>query len=229
METSFTGFPQEGLSFLDHLGEQDKRWFDQNRKVYDDSVVTPTKAFVSEMGEQLANSFAPGISAVPRANGSIAPINNDLRFSPDKAPYKDHLLLKFWEGPNKKVAPTLYVRISASDVGFATGAMLPDLERWRELVAADSTGGSLATHLAQLGEGRPLDIAGEGYKRVPKPYPEDHPRAALLRHKMMQARWSEPLPDLVTKPGFVDFCVERLEACAPIHLWLVEHLSVSPS
>lgn len=224
MSNGFEGFPEEGLDFLRALGTSDKAWFDANRKTYDAMVVTPTKAFVVAIGAGLADGISPMIVAQPKANGSIAPINNDLRFSPDKPPYKDHLLLKFWEGENKKTAPTLYVRLSGDEVGFATGVMPADLDRWRRAIDDGTIGAALADALDELGEGRELDIAGEGYKRVPKPYSEEHPRAALLRHKMFQARWSEPVPETVHTAEFVDHCIQRLEACAGVHHWLVAHL-----
>jgi len=223
MTDDFNGFPQEGLDFLRTLGTKDKQWFDANRAVYTTSVVEPTKAFVTAIGDRLASAFAPGIVAQPKANGSIAPINNDLRFSPDKSPYKDHLLLRFWEGSDKKTAPTLFIRLSADDVGFATGAALPDLDRWRRLMD-EETGAELAAAIDALAVDRDLDVAGEGYKRVPSPYSADHPRADLLRHKMFQARWGEPAPSNVTDSGFVDHCITRLEACAPVHRWLVTNL-----
>ena len=222
---TFSGFPREGLEFLTVLGTKDKAWFDEHRKTYDRSVVAPTKAFVTAIGERLAAGIAPGIVAQPKTNGSIAPINNDLRFSPDKSPYKDHLLLRFWEGADKKLAPTLFLRIGADDVGFASGAPLPDIERWRALIDDDRTGEPFAEALATLAKRRALDIAGDGYKRVPKPYPEDHPRADLLRIKGgFQARWSEPAPASISGPKFVDHCMKRLEACADIHHWFVENL-----
>ena len=222
MPVTFDGFPQAGLDFLRELGDQDKPWFDERRKIYDREIVAPAKEFVTAVGERLESSIAPNIVALPKANGSIAPINNDLRFSPDKSPYKDHLLFRFWEGDNKKVAPTLFVRLSADDVGFATGIALGDLDRWRELIDNDKTGAALAVALQELGAGRSLDVAGEGYKKVPKPYAENHPRAGLLKHKMFQARWSEPTPKSVTSAEFVEYCIDRLEACADIHAWLRE-------
>ncbi len=220
----FTGFPQVGLDFLEELGERDKPWFDANRSVYDTEVVAPTKSFVVAVGHRLADGVAPDIVAQPKANGSIAPINNDLRFSPDKSPYKDHLLLRFWEGPQKKTAPTLMVRIGPGGVGFATGAAFSSLDRWRELIDDDATGAPLAVALDELADGRDLDVAGEGYKRVPKPYPADHPRADLLRHKALQARWQEPVPDEITSAAFADWCMVRLDACAEVHHWLVANL-----
>lgn len=221
---TFSGFPREGLRFLTTLGTKDKVWFDENRSNYQQTVVAPTKAFVVALGERLTE-IAPGIVAQPKTNGSIAPINNDLRFSPDRAPYKDHLLLKFWDGDNKKTAPTLWVRISEADVGFASGAPFPAVDRWRELVADESTGGELVTILTELGRGRTLDIAGQEYKRVPKPYGDDHPRADLLRHKHgIQVRWSEPTPASVTRSSFVDWCSRRLNACADLHHWFTANL-----
>ncbi len=224
--SDFNGFPQEGLDFLSKLGQADKPWFDANRRTYDEQVVAPTRAFVTEIGQQLADGFAPAIVAQPKTNGSIAPINNDLRFSPDKSPYKENLLLRFWEGPNKKTAPTLFLYVSADKVGYATGVMLPDLDRWRTLVDDDETGSGLDGALARLGRRRTLEIEGRGYKLVPKPFADDHPRADLLRHKGgIQARWTEPVPKSITKPAFVDHCMKRLEACGEVHRWFVEHLS----
>ena len=222
---SFSGFPTEGLQFLSALGTKDKAWFDKNRSTYEQAVVAPTKAFVVALGARLLDEMSPGIVAQPKTNGSIAPINNDIRFSPDRSPYKDHLLLKFWDGENKKTAPTLWVRISESDVGFASGAPIPSVDRWRELVAAEPTGAELASILKALGRGRKLDVAGQDYKKVPKPYEEDHPRADLLRHKnAIQARWPEPTPASVAKPSFVDWCMKRLNACADLHHWFTANL-----
>lgn len=222
---TFSGFPREGLEFLTALGAGDKAWFDENRSTYQRAVVAPTKAFVSALGERLADDIAPGIVAQPKTNGSIAPINNDLRFSPDRSPYKDHLLIKFWDGDDKKTAPTLCVRISEADIGFASGAPFPSVERWRELVADEETGAELDAILTELGRGRKLDVAGRDYKKVPKPFDQDHPRADLLRHKQgLQARWTEPTPASVTRTSFVDWCLKRLGACADLHLWFTANL-----
>lgn len=221
----FNGFPDGFGDFLRELGGADKAWFDANRSRYQDLVVEPTRAFVTALGRRLAEDLGPGIQAVPKANGSIAPINNDLRFAKDRSPYKDHLLLRFWEGPSRKTAPTLYVRIGADDVGFATGAAIPSVERWRALIDDEATGAELASALAALGRGRDLDIAGRDLKRVPRPFDETHPRADLLRHKQgLQARWPEPMPASVGQARFVDVCARRLAACGDVHRWFVAHL-----
>ncbi|MEM9564322.1 MAG: DUF2461 family protein, partial [Actinomycetota bacterium] len=204
---AFAGFPDDLLPFLAELGAADKTWFQANKKRYRDAVTDPMKAFVVAMGDRLREEVAPGIVAEPKTNGSIGPITNDLRFNPDRSPYKDHVLLRFWEGSDRKTSPTLFLRVGVDGIGYATGAPIVAVERWRELVDDESTGAALADALVALGGGRDLDIDGQGYKRVPKPYADDHPRADLLRHKMgLQARWLEPIPESLGGPELVDHC-----------------------
>jgi uncharacterized protein (TIGR02453 family) len=221
--SEFEGFDPDAIDFLKKLGGEQADWFKARKKDYQRLIVAPSKAFVTDLGAELQSRVSAGIVAEPKTNGSIAPINNDLRFSPDKSPYKDHLLLKFWEGANKKTAPTLYVRIAPSGIGFATGAVFADLNGWRERVASQP-GAELARALAKLVRGTGAEVVGADLKRVPAPYPADHPRGDLLRHKMIQVRWEEKAPALLGKPAFVGWCAKRLERAAPIHHWLVAAL-----
>lgn len=225
-DNSFGGFPQAGLDFLSELGTEDKEWFTANRKDYDAHVVAPAKAFVSAMGEALADAVSPSIEAQPKTNGSIAPINNDLRFSPDASPYKDHLMFRFWDGPTKKTAPTLMVRMHPTEgIGFATGIALADIDRWRTLIADDATGAPFATALDKLVKGTKADVVGQELKKVPAGFDPDHPRADLLRHKGFQTRWIKPSTAALTKPTFISWCTKELARTADVHRWLVEHLN----
>ena len=220
---TFSGFSADGLKLLTAIGGAGREHFQANKKPYDALIATPAKAFVDAMTAGLQERISPLIDGQPKTNGSIAPINNDLRFNPDASPYKDHLLLKWWQGPEKKLAPTLWVRMSSSDVGFASGVALADLDRWREAIAGDR-GADLTAAIDALGVDRDLDVAGQALKTVPKPYPGDHPRADLLRHKAFQVRWSEPAPKSIGSASFVDHCLDRLDLVAPIHHWLVDQL-----
>ena len=217
---SFDGYSAEGLEFLAHLPDRDPDWFKANRSAYEALVVGPTKALVAALGDELQAQRAD-IAAEPKTNGSIAPINNDLRFSPDKSPYKDHLLLRFWEGAPKKTAATLFVRVAPGDVGFATGIIPSDVDTWRTALDGPS-GAALAGAVDALARAKKAEVAGQALKKVPPPFPADHPRADLLRHKMLQVRWSEPAPAAISKPAFVGWCMKRLEACLPLHTTLVE-------
>ena len=220
---TFSGFSAEGLTLLRAIGGADRDHFEANKKAYDELIATPAKAFVDAMTAGLQDRISPLVDGQPKTNGSIAPINNDLRFNPDASPYKDHVLFKWWQGPDKKLAPTVWVRMSPTDVGFASGIALADLDRWRDAVGGDA-GAELATAIDRLAADRDLDVAGQALKTVPKPYPSDHPRADLLRHKGFQVRWSEPAPKTIGSAAFVDHCLDRLDLVAPIHHWLVDQL-----
>lgn len=219
--TASVTFPAEARDFLRELPTHDKAWFDANRAAYQALIAEPAKALVEAVATDLRNELSPAIVGVPRVNGSISPINRDIRFSADKTPYKDHLLFRWWEGEEKKTAPTLFVRLAADEVGFATGVM-PALDRWRELVDADATGAPLASAVAALVADTGADVAGIEYKRVPKPYAADHPRADLLRCKWLQVRWMEPFPE--DEADFGVWCARHLLRCADVHRWLVENL-----
>ena len=220
--TASVAFPAEARDFLRELPTHDKAWFDANRKAYQSLIAEPAKALVEAVATDLRNELSPAIVGVPRVNGSISPINRDIRFSADKTPYKDHLLFRWWEGEDKKTAPTLFVRLAADEVGFATGVMLPSLDRWRELVDAESTGAPLTSAIAALVAETGADVAGIEYKRVPKPFSAEHPRADLLRCKWLQVRWMEPFPE--DGSDFAPWCARQLMRCADVHRWLVEHL-----
>lgn len=221
--SEFSGFPKSGLDFLATLGTKNKAWFDENRVTYDTDVVPHAKAFVVELGELLGDCISGGIEYAPKTNGSIAPINNDLRFNPDTSPYKDHLMFKFWEGPDKKSAPMLWVWMSPADgIGFASGIALRTFDRWR--TAIDEEGESFAADLDALVKVTKAEVVGEGLKKVPKPYAEDHPRGDLLRHKGFQVRWIKKTPKSITTAQFADWCATELERTAPIHHWLVKNL-----
>lgn len=220
---TFPGYNREALDFLAALPSRDPEWFKANKSDYQRLIVEPTKALVVDIGGQLQSS-APGIVAEPKTNGSIAPINNDLRFNPDAAPYKDHLLLRFWEGSPKKTAPTLMLRVGADQVGFATGLIPAEVNQWRDFVASDD-GDALAVAINKLAKAKKADVVGQELKKVPAPYDADHPRGDLLRHKALQVRWTEPLPASAARPAFVGWVARRLEAALPVHQALVDAFS----
>ena len=222
--TATAAFTPEARDFLRELPSRDKAWFEANRAAYQALIAEPARAFVETVTSGLQAELSPAITGVARVNGSISPINRDIRFSADKTPYKDHLLFRWWEGEEKKTAPMLFVRLAADEVGFATGAPLPSLERWREAVDAEATGAPLASAIAALVAETGADVAGADYKRVPKPYAPDHPRADLLRHKWLQVRWPEPFPEDMGAAAFAPWCVRQLLRGADVHRWLVEHL-----
>ena len=227
----FSGFSADALTLLDGLPSRNPEWYAAHKAEVTGTLIDPARSLVEALGGRLRAELSPSIEAQPKVNGSISPLNEDLRFAPDKPPYRDYLMVNFWDGAPKKFAPTVRVRIHPSGIGFGGGAAFDKdgLDRWREAVADDSAGAELEAALASLRALPGSDIAGEALKRVPAPYEVDHPRGALLRHKMIQARWQEPVPAVFEDERFVDWCLERLMRFEALHHWLLRHVPAGAS
>lgn len=218
----FAGFPKEGLELLAALPGMDKEAFGRARPRYGPLLQAPIREFVEAMGPALQERISVGIQYAAKTHGSIGPINNDVRFNPDRPTYKDHVLLRFWDGESKKTSPSLFVRLTPTEVGFAAGAAFPSVETWRTAVdrAGDALGEALKAVVAKTG----ASVFGDDLKRVPKGYPAEHPHEKLLRHSWLQVRWPRPLPSNIGDESFVDWCCAELAHAAPLHAWLVREL-----
>ena len=60
------------------------------------------------------------------------------------------------------------------------------LTKYRQKVAGEASGAALAAIVAKL-EKAGYKMGGEQLKRVPAGWPQDHPRARLLKHKLVYA------------------------------------------
>jgi uncharacterized protein (DUF2461 family) len=100
--------------------------------VYRDALVQPSKAFVMAAGGRLAERVDPSVRGEPRIGGSLFRLANDLRFQPDRAPYKTHLDLVFWAGgAGPRTDPALVIRLTAAEVLLGAGVPAMSGERLR--------------------------------------------------------------------------------------------------
>ncbi len=68
----------------------------------------------------------------------------------------------------------------------------------------------------------------DALKRVPAPYPPDHPRGDLLKCKGLVAVYEGPLPKEAYDAAFVDWCYKHLEKMLPVYQWCEANLVVAP-
>ena len=222
----FTGFDDDALGTLRALPGWTKQDRAADKDAYDHLVET-TKLFAQAMGDRIRETVSDTVTVDSRINGSISPFNRDLRFVEDRSrPYKDNLMVNFWDGADKKASPTLRVRITPSHTGFGAGTVFTKtgLERWRSAVAG-AGGDELVAALDDLATAHPnLDQPEPELKRVPGDVDPDHPRGDLLRHKSLLVRWEDPNPSSIGSAEFVDWCGDRLDDLGPVHRWLVATL-----
>jgi uncharacterized protein (TIGR02453 family) len=218
----FPGYDAPALPLLTAIGCADRTWFAEHRHAYAEHLLEPTRQLVTAIGSELGDAV-PGLQAIPKVNGSIAPITNDVRFR-ELPPYRDHLVLRFWTAD--RGGPTMFLRISEQNVAFGGGMALdaPRRDRYRQAVA-EAAGQNLAELVAGLERRHGAAFQGPAASRVPAPYPQDHPRAALLRRQRFQVQWAEPVPKAIGNSRFVPWCGRRLVELAGVHLWLQEHVA----
>ena len=223
----FTNFPPEGLQFLKDLAQNnDREWFNPRKEIYKSQIVQPALAFVETMGNRLQH-LSPNIQYDTRSNGSgsLMRIYRDTRFSKDKTPYKAYVGIIFWEGSGKKTeCPGFHLGLTGSGAGIHVGMhgfSKPMLAAYRQAVVDDALGAELVeavTAVQQTG----YTVGGEHYKRVPRGFAADHPRADWLRHAALFASSGDIPAKIVTADSFLDVCFDHFEKMAPIHRWLVK-------
>ena len=162
---AFRGWKVEALEFFEGLeAENSKAYWQRNKAVYEQEVRAPMEALLAELAPEWGE-------------GRIFRPYRDVRFSPDKSPYKTHMGALVGEG---------YVQLSAAGLSAGCGMweMAPDqLERYRAAVADDRAGPELSG-LVKDGRAAGLEVMAHGtLKTAPRGYPKDHPRIELLRYK----------------------------------------------
>ena len=224
----FTGFPKAALTFFADIAKNNNReWFQEHKGLYREAIQQPAQAFVLALGESL-KLLSPGIEYDLRMNGvgSILRIYRDIRFSKDKTPYKTHLGIIFWEGARKKMEnPSFYFQMDSQGADFYYGFyQFPRdyLAAYRKAVDDRQVGSELGSILEAVTKEGKFEIGGERYKRVPRGYDNDHPRADLLRYKGLWMKSPEIEPAVIYSPELVDVCFHNAVEMMPMHKWLVD-------
>lgn len=90
----FKGFSEELFKFLRSLEKNNSvEWFHKNKERYQNFLVEPAKAFITEMAPFL-NRLNPAIRTEPKFNETIMRLNKDMRFAKG-SPYRNYLLIHF--------------------------------------------------------------------------------------------------------------------------------------
>jgi uncharacterized protein (TIGR02453 family) len=148
--------------------------------------------------------------------------HRDVRFSPDKSPYKTRTYGVVFAAP----AP-LYAQVDRNGLFTGTGYHQLDsaqLERFRAAVADDAAGPALEKAIGDA-HAAGVETFGEVLKTAPRGYPRDHPRVALLRHKaLFGGRRLAPGADGIDGAAALDHARATWQACGPMCAWLDAHV-----
>jgi uncharacterized protein (TIGR02453 family) len=223
----FTGFAPDALQFFHELAvEMNRDWFEANRPRYVAQWVQPMTALLGEVAARLAKTYAPIRLGAP----SLFRIRRDTRFSRDKTPYKTHLagrLPLHARLPIDGGCSALFFELGIDDEYAGVGTYFFDgdqLVRWRKLVARDRTGAAITGIVGKLRRTGYRVGGHDDYKRVPRGFAPDHPRAELLRLRGLTAAFPAIPRGLVHRRALVDWLVRNGKATAPLVTWLYRHV-----
>lgn len=221
------------LPFLDELSENNNRdWFNDNKKRWE----SIRECFVN-FTQGLIDFMEPLDPSLGNLNASkcIYRIYRDIRFSPDKRPYKTHISCFLPTGGNRRCAvPGYYVQFGQADYGLPAGGTLGGGIFMPEPKTLEAIRQEIYYNTDEF-----LDIIGQPdyqhyfgntfftskvLSRVPKGYPSDWPYAHLLKYKDYTS--CHQIPDRLLPSGNEDgdklfnHVCDALKASVPLNLFI---------
>jgi uncharacterized protein (TIGR02453 family) len=211
------------FTFLRGLARHnDREWFNARKSTYERELKAPMLALVDELTHSMA-AYAP--EHMRPAHKSMMRIYRDIRFSPDKRPYKTHLAA-WWSrrGMEKTSGAGFYLELGPRRCFLAAGVYMPErdqllaLRRWLAEHHRDYT--AQLTKLLRPARTRTFEpgfepIDPDALTRVPKGFCSEHPAADLLRARNWGLRCTLPTP-LALEPTLAREITARFRRLAPL-------------
>lgn len=203
---TFTGFPDEAFAFYEGLeADNSKTYWTAHKQVYEECVRAPLRALLDELGDAYgeAKVFRP---------------YRDVRFSPDKSPYKTH------QGAFCQVVEGVgyYLQIDADGLYTAGGFHAHTRDqttRYRAAVDADDTGRQLEKIMKTLAR-HGFTRGGDQVKTRPRGCPPDHPRLELMRHESLVAGRRHPATAELSTRAALDLVRTDWRRLRPLIDWV---------
>jgi len=218
----FLGFADADAKFFKLLAKnQDRSWFKAHKTEFETGWQTPMKELLAEVRAGIDRSYRHCDLDEPKQFR----IFRDVRFGKDKSPYKTHaggLIPISRQGKVTDVPIALYVHVGQPESFAAAGQYMMDarsLERYRAAVA-DPRGKELTKLLAALTKKGFTVRSYDSYKRMPKGYDPDHPRAEHLLRKGLTVTFPKFPKGILASPKLSPWLVTQAKLAAPLVEWL---------
>jgi uncharacterized protein (TIGR02453 family) len=212
---AFDGFGAGAVAWFEGLERDNSReYFKATRATFDAEVRGPFELLLADLSDEFGGEV------------HVFRQHRDVRFSPDKSPYKTRTYGLLHDSGE---ANAWYAEVSARGVYAAAGywRMASDqLERYRAAVLADDTGAALGEATRAVQDAG-LELAPPALKTAPRGMPRDHPRVALLRYKdLIAGSRLAPGPALATRAA-LEHVAATWRSARPLTAWLDDHVGTS--
>ena len=209
------------LTFLKDLSKNNsKEWFDNNRKRYQqvrDHFIQLTEILINELAHM------DPLVGYPDPKKCIFRINRDIRFSPDKSPYKTNMGAYISEGGKNSFLPGYYIHVEPGNCFAAGGMYVPPsnlLKSIRNRIYDDPQQFRDIIEEPAFKKIFP-ELYGEKLKTAPRGFPKDHPDIDLLRYKSYTV-FRAVSDELITSPDALEVLMDTYKTMKPFNDYLRE-------
>ncbi len=214
--TEFEGFAPGVRKWFKGLeADNSREYFAANRDYFEASIRDQMEALLVECSEEFGGEV------------KLFRQHRDVRFSPNKAPYKTNTY-GIVHGPGVP-AGGLYASISADALVAGGGyySLARDqLDRYREAVA-DAALGSELRGLVDAAQAAGLELWGESLASAPRGYPKEHEQIELLRRKNLVLGTRHKFGRGISRTDGLRFVSDTWRAVGPVARWLDAHVGPS--
>lgn len=207
--TTFDGFGLKVRRWFEGLeADNSREYFAAHRDVFEEAIRDQMEALLAELSKQFGGEV------------KLFRQNRDIRFSPDKSPYKTNTY-GVVHG-SELAAHGLYASISARGLVAGSGYHImarDQLERYRDAVDDDARGPELGKLLAKVQKAG-LEVWGESLATAPRGYPKDHKRIELLRRKSLALGAALNFGRGIGRDDGLQFVTKTWRTAAPVTGWL---------
>lgn len=201
------------IRFLEALQQHnDRTWFEANKRLYLDAQ-QQFNAFAEQLIAGIS-SFDSSVSGLTVKQCTYR-IYRDIRFSPDKSPYKTHMGAYICPKGRKSGYAGYYFHLEPKGAGYLDGSLLacglyqPDKEIVKSVREEIVDNGEAFDAAVKAAEGFSWDGEPE-LKRMPQGFPEDFPFAGYLKRRDFSL--AKPIPKgLVKAKDLMEFSLESFE------------------
>lgn len=215
-------FTQDAIDFFVELEQNNERpWFEANKKRYEASVKEPMEAFAAEIIARM-NALDPRVTMLPKQ--AVFRIYRDIRFSKDKTPYKTNAGISVSSGGKAEHSKSgVYFHLDARSAGVASGRYMLEPA---EIHAVRSHIASNLEEFADLLNDPDFKsifntIIGEKNKVLPTEFREAAAIQPLLFNKQFYY-WAEYAPTEALREDLPDFVMHHLKAATPMNKFLAQ-------
>lgn len=211
----------ETFDFLKKIAENNNReWFQANKHLHDkarENVI----AFAGELIKQM-HLVDPQVNADLDPKKCVLRIYRDIRFSPNKTPYKNNFGVSLPTTGSKPGGAEYYFQIQPGKSFIGGGYWMPENEPLKKIrQEIDYNANDLrkiiddAEFKKLFGEFRNQ----EQLKTVPREYAADNENIDLLKLKSFIG-WHQIKDSILTKPGAVEYLVRVCSKLYPLNVFL---------